>query len=189
LLAESVLAPRCLSALETLYDHDGDASGWGRRSLSATITLAVSEVLAVAQQALQELDRDGESNEFRRWFDVGRWQGIARDHGSDYMKPSEMKRIELDASDGSPLAVCGVTSVTVKIPFFAAFDGRTEIRNAPLVKCHHRSFPDRAHAEGGGQLWSSWCPECRPNTGQVARKTDREIRRRFVDHALILRQR
>ena len=171
------MAPHCLPELETLYDYDTDESAWGRQSLSDGIAHAVSRVLVSAQAVLRQLDREGV-----RWADewgrisAGRWQRLARDLGSDYLTLSELKAIEFDASHGSPLAVCGIKSVEVAIPDFAARNGKTKVRTGGLVACHHRTFADTTHATGGGNYWRVWCPACAQNTGQIGRKTRREIR-------------
>ena len=96
---------------------------------------------------------------------------------------SYAKRIELEMTDGAPLAVCVGTG-----PFWPAVAGfqktwpvqwyKREL-SLPALGCR-AVMPESPRL--GGVMWRYWCDECAPNKGTVRAQIRRHVRRLNRDY-------
>ena len=165
-LRDSPLAPACLPALEVLCDYSDNLGGWVKREIpTGELVPAAKMVLrAVQNDLLQRRDRPPSAENIQFAY-ARHWALHAL---TDRMRVSEAKRVDLDVTDGRPLAVCtgadlrGWSYQASRPPILLGTPVDLKVGNGkvttPAFGCFV-IFDDSVRTSA--KPWSFSCPACR----------------------------
>jgi hypothetical protein len=83
------------------------------------------------------------------------------------------KKIELNLTQGKPLAICMGSQTSV--------DTEMGHLHLPVLGCRS-VFRDATHVTGGNRMWRDWCDNCPPNKAQPLRWAKNEHKKRVDEY-------